>query len=434
MKEEENSRENSIQALIAIFQQGDYSLAITEARKVVSDYQSATAVNILALAHKHLGEIDRSIEIYESLLISNPSNIMFLNNLGNIYSDQGRLTEAQKLFEQVLDVDPNHIDAYLGLGRIHVEQAKYNQALQLYKKILREVEDIPQAQQQKVNYRLAEIYRGGGTQHFDAAIKHYGLSNERLSLSHRLECIYRSKNKIIYEKEVEELSKLGHIDPLIAAVQTHASIRYGLQDKNAFCTDPFRYISQSKLSAAEGFDPSLTKKLLAIAHEIESSPQALINKGGQSAGNLFLLNDPAIKKIKTIIESRITDYRKQYLQSDAGFTSKWPPQTTLHGWLIDLKKGGSLSSHMHKEGWLSGSLYLKLSKLEGSSEGNIIFDLDGADYPTDGRDFPSKELNIEQGDIVLFPSSIFHKTVPFNSAERRVTLAFDVKPNLLVRS
>ena len=89
---------------------------------------------------------------------------------------------------------------------------------------------------------------------------------------------------------------------------------------------------------------------------------------------------------------------------------------------------------MHKEGWLSGSLYLKLSKLEGSSEGNIIFDLDGADYPTDGRDFPSKELNIEQGDIVLFPSSIFHKTVPFNSAERRVTLAFDVKPNLLVRS
>ena len=105
MKEEENSRENSIQALIAIFQQGDYSLAITEARKVVSDYQSATAVNILALAHKHLGEIDRSIEIYESLLISNPSNIMFLNNLGNIYSDQGRLTEAQKLFEQVLDVD-----------------------------------------------------------------------------------------------------------------------------------------------------------------------------------------------------------------------------------------------------------------------------------------------------------------------------------------
>jgi tetratricopeptide (TPR) repeat protein len=90
MKEQEDSRENSIQALITIFEQGNFSLAITEARKIVKDHQSATAVNILALAHKHLGEIDRSIEIYENLLINNPSNTMFLTNLGNIYSDQGR--------------------------------------------------------------------------------------------------------------------------------------------------------------------------------------------------------------------------------------------------------------------------------------------------------------------------------------------------------
>ena len=434
MNREENSRENSIQALTAIFQRGDFRLAITEARKIVKDYQSATAVNILALSHKHLGEIDRSIEIYENLLINNPSNTMFLTNLGNIYSDQGRLTEAQEIFEKALDVDPNHINAYLGLGNIHLMRAKFDSALRLYEKIQKEVKDIPQPQLQKINYRVAEIYRKGGVQYFDAAIKHYGLSNERLSLSHRLECVYRSKNQVVYEKEAAELSKLGHIDPLIAAVQTHASIRYGLQDKNSFCTDSFRYISQSKLSASEGFEHSLVERLLKIAHEIESSPQALINKGGQSAGNLFLLNDPAIKKIRAIIESRIIHYREHYQQSDTGLISKWPPQTTLHGWLIDLKKGGSLSSHMHKEGWLSGSLYLKLSKLEGSSEGNIIFDLDGGDYPTDGRDFPSKELNIEEGDIVLFPSSIFHKTVPFNSAERRVTLAFDVKPDLLVRS
>ena len=36
--------------------------------------------------------------------------------------------------------------------------------------------------------------------------------------------------------------------------------------------------------------------------------------------------------------------------------------------------------------------------------------------------------SVEKGDIVLFPSSIFHKTVPFESEENRITLAFDVKP------
>ena len=135
------------------------------------------------------------------------------------------------------------------------------------------------------------------------------MSNQRLSLSHRLECVYRSKSEAIYAKEAAELSELGHIDPLIAAVQTHASIRYGFQDCNAFCTDSFRFISQSKLAASEGFDRGLTDRLLALAHELESSPQALINKGGQSAGNLFLLNDPAISKIKAIIETRIAHYR-----------------------------------------------------------------------------------------------------------------------------
>ena len=434
MKEQEDSRENSIQALITIFEQGNFSLAITEARKIVKDHQSATAVNILALAHKHLGEIDRSIEIYENLLINNPSNTMFLTNLGNIYSDQGRLTQAKEIFEKVLNVDAKHVNAYLGLGNVHVMQANYNLALQLYEQMLREVKDIPREQLQKINYRVAEIYRNGGEKHLDAAIKHYGLSSERLSLSHRLECVYRSKTKAFYEKEAAKLSELGHIDPLIAAVQTHASIRYGFQDRNAFCTASFRYISRSRLSASEGFDRGLKDRLLNLAHQLEPSPQALINEGGQSAGNLFLLNDPAINKIKTIIESRITHYREKYQQSDAGFISKWPPKTTLHGWFIDLKKGGSLGSHMHKEGWLSGSLYLQPNKLEGTSEGNIVFDLDGGNYPTDDRDFPSKELDIEEGDIVLFPSSIFHKTVPFNATERRVTLAFDVKPDLIVRS
>ena len=38
------------------------------------------------------------------------------------------------------------------------------------------------------------------------------------------------------------------------------------------------------------------------------------------------------------------------------------------------------------------------------------------------------ETPIETGDIVLFPSSVFHRTLPFDSQENRVTLAFDVKP------
>jgi hypothetical protein len=32
------------------------------------------------------------------------------------------------------------------------------------------------------------------------------------------------------------------------------------------------------------------------------------------------------------------------------------------------------------------------------------------------------------GDVVFFPSSVFHRTIPFNSNEERICIAFDLKP------
>ncbi|WP_414673858.1 putative 2OG-Fe(II) oxygenase, partial [Methylophaga sp. UBA3595] len=42
--------------------------------------------------------------------------------------------------------------------------------------------------------------------------------------------------------------------------------------------------------------------------------------------------------------------------------------------------------------------------------------------------FPSKTIAPEVGDIVMFPSSVFHRTIPFNSDEERICIAFDLKP------
>ena len=83
---------------------------------------------------------------------------------------------------------------------------------------------------------------------------------------------------------------------------------------------------------------------------------------------------------------------------------------------------------MHKEGWLSGSLYLSRPKRELDSDGDIIFSLHGSNYPKEDKVFKNKVINIEKGDMVLFPSSLFHATLPFNSSERRITLAFDIIP------
>ena len=71
---------------------------------------------------------------------------------------------------------------------------------------------------------------------------------------------------------------------------------------------------------------------------------------------------------------------------------------------------------------------LKMPLIRKQNEGDIIFGLHGANYPDDNFEYPEKIIQLIEGDICLFPSSIFHRTLPFESDDERITLAFDIKP------
>ena len=421
-------RKNKISELVSLFKDGDMSVVIPQANEIIEEYQSGTAYNILALAYKKLGNYGLAQELYEKLLVSNPKNTVFLGNLGNIYNDVGKLDRAEECFKKSLAINPKNFDISVSLGSLSANTGKLDEALLNFNMILELHDDLTNEQLNDINYRIAEIYRQKGNPFIDKAIQYYSRSNQPLSSAHKLDLIYRSKDKTVYYEEEEKINATGELNPLLAAIQTHASIRYDSPDKNLFCKDPFKYIYHSKLTSKEGFNDGLVENLLKIKSSLSSTTQALLNNGQQSAGNFLLSNDPSVEIIKKIILNRIKDYRDHYKGSSDGFIKKWPKNPDLHGWIIDIKKGGSLGSHMHKLGWLSGSLYLNLKKPPESNQGNIIFSLNGANYPVDSKYFPSEEFNIEKGDIVLFPSSIFHKTVPFESEENRITLAFDIKP------
>ena len=91
MNTADNNRTRKIKRLENLFYDGDMRLVIAEAIKLGKEYKSATVYNILALAYKGLGDYNHAMNIYEKLLQSNPTNVLFLGNLGNIYSDIGQL-------------------------------------------------------------------------------------------------------------------------------------------------------------------------------------------------------------------------------------------------------------------------------------------------------------------------------------------------------
>ena len=82
---------------------------------------------------------------------------------------------------------------------------------------------------------------------------------------------------------------------------------------------------------------------------------------------------------------------------------------------------------MHAAGWLSGVFYLKIPKPLKINEGSINLSLQGPDYPYD-KSLPNFYYAPKPFDLILYPSSLFHYTVPFTSNDERHCIAFDLTP------
>ena len=150
-------------------------------------------------------------------------------------------------------------------------------------------------------------------------------------------------------------------------------------------------------------------------------------RGYHTSGNLFEKTDAEISILRKIIEKQIIIYKEKYKSQKDYFITKWPLISKIEAWHVKLIKQGYQKSHIHPAGWLSGVFYLKVPKLLSKNEGSIEFTLFGYDYPSD-KNLPNLMHTPKAFDIALFPSSLFHNTIPFSSQEERHVIAFDLIP------
>ena len=78
-------------------------------------------------------------------------------------------------------------------------------------------------------------------------------------------------------------------------------------------------------------------------------------------------------------------------------------------------------------GWLSGVIYLKVVPALGKNEGAIEFSLNGRHYFHPKS--PAEVHQPEVGDMILFPSSLHHRTIPFTTDAERIIVSFDLLPS-----
>jgi tetratricopeptide (TPR) repeat protein len=98
-------------------------------------------------------------------------------------------------------------------------------------------------------------------------------------------------------------------------------------------------------------------------------------------------------------------------------------------WSVRLRPGGFHLDHMHNEGWISSAFYVETpdgALGRESREGWLR--LGKPPFPTIPEQPAERFIRPRPGRLVLFPSYMWHGTVPFHTQERRTTIAFDLLP------
>ena len=127
-----------------------------------------------------------------------------------------------------------------------------------------------------------------------------------------------------------------------------------------------------------------------------------------------------------VLSGKNEDLDQLILVLKEGFIKNWPTNYNLMGWLVSLKKGGKITAHMHDLGWLSGSIYVNVPPKLQTDSGNLVVCIDENENKNENK----KSIDVVTGSLCLFPSSLLHYTIPFESEENRIVLAFDMIPNL----
>jgi hypothetical protein len=102
----------------------------------------------------------------------------------------------------------------------------------------------------------------------------------------------------------------------------------------------------------------------------------------------------------------------------------------FHGsWSVRLRNRGFHMSHVHPRGWISSAFYVELPDImaEGrTDQGILTFGKPGIlTTPALEAEYSVRPA---AGMLVLFPSYFWHGTVPFESPQSRLTVAFDAVP------
>ncbi len=356
-------------------------------------------------------------------------------NLGGVLTAQRRLAEAATAYQAAVGINGDVAWAHVNLGFVLQELRQTAAAIGCYRRAIALAPDLAQAhvklgaalyEQRDLEGSLAAIRRAIELEPWNAhTLVNLAQTLRELGDLPGAEAAYRR----VLALEPGQPVALAHLSILLQQIRK--------LDEARDLLDYDRLLRRRVLDRVEGwatvaaFNADLARAVYEHPTLMRDPPGKATMQGSQTLEILPATAGP-LTALQHEIEAAVTDYLAETVAAAPGLFPLPPETRRLHGWGVVLRSSGHQTAHFHPAGIVSGVYYVRIPAVvqDGTAgeAGCIKF---GVPEPgiADPHAIPmglTTTIRPTEGLMILFPSYFWHQTIPFESTEERVCIAFDL--------
>lgn len=395
-----------------------------------------------ALVHHRAGRLPEAEKIYRQILSVNPDQVDALHLLGLIGYKMGAYDAAIDLMERAVKQASNRANILSNLGVAYSAAKRYDEAIQ----VLQRAANLDDSAD--IQFNLGNSYQGV-SRHADAAAAYVktikkapGMSGAWLNLGISLIHLRQP------EEAVNAFDQHLSISPLSSkakAMKLHAYCMQGRAEEANHLFNFPRHVKSTKINIPQGYT-DIHQFNGELEVQIRSRPglrqdfKGIATRNGRQALALQVDSPSTIRTLEAtlrpLIDNYISSQEKDLAYGGIGLIQGRPYTLNINATILDTE--GYQESHIHPNGVVSGVYYVRIPHEIAAASITAAQNDDKAtagwlELGRSGRELPEahiasiKRFKPEEGTVYMFPSHIFHRTIPFQSFEPRISVAFDVQ-------
>lgn len=438
-----------------------------EAVRLAPDH--VPALHNLAVSLTMSGQPQEALDLLDRCISLAPNLAEVHYNRGNALYNMDRVEEAAQAYERALAIRPDYLEGHDTLNKLYWQHGYNDQYLESYRQAVMRAPRcvglwVDWADWLNLAGRSAnaetvlktalgmgldhpDIYHRLGKAHFALGRKSAGMTCYNQALGHepgsrtyRLDMAHVLIQSGDYVRALNNIEEVLGSSPYDQEAIAYQGVAWRLLDdpREPVLNDYETMVKSYMIEPSEGygsiesFNERLREVLIGLHKASRHPVEQTLRGGSQTMGSLFAHDIPEIQLVRQQLEKAIAYYIADmpddsehilYRRKAAGFRFSG-------SWSVHLKRQGFHVNHVHTEGWISSCYYVALpdavERHADAHEGWIKFG--ETNMALGERERIAKIVKPEVGKLVLFPSYIYHGTVPFDDDKPRTTIAFDVVP------